>query len=414
MRTQHLALAFILCAAPALAQSYYTVRLEDPKAVYIDATGAKGDGVADDTAAIQAAIDRVQETTGHGIVFVPEGRYRITRTLNVWPSIRLIGYGRPAAGLRPGRPHAGVSGSRGRELHRVLRRLAARRSGRRREGQRRAGRPPDANPGTFYSAMSNIDIEIGAGNAAAVGVRGTYAQHCFLAHMDFRIGPGIAGVHDIGNEVEDVHFLGGQYGIWTRTPSPSWQFWRSTLLRGPARGGHPREGGGTHAGPAALPEGPDGRVHRRRQSRRTLDQGRPHGGRLGPRGGHQPRGRTRRTQINLENVVCRDVPIFARFRESGKTIAGPGAMYEARAFSHGLHFADIGAAARDEDRLRRGAAHRPAAAPRHRISCRCRRRARGSTSGRSARRATARPTTRRPSGRRSPSTARSTCRRGTT
>ena len=71
----------------------YTIRLNDPKAVYLDAFGARGDGVADDSDAIQKAIDKVQETVSQGIVFVPEGRYRLTKTIYVWPSIRLIGYG---------------------------------------------------------------------------------------------------------------------------------------------------------------------------------------------------------------------------------------------------------------------------------------------------------------------------------
>ena len=42
--------------------------------------------------------------------------------------------------------------------------------------------------------------------------------------MDFRLGSALAGVHDTGNVMEDVRFFGGQYGIWTRTPSPGWQF----------------------------------------------------------------------------------------------------------------------------------------------------------------------------------------------
>ena len=46
----------------------------------------------------------------------------------------------------------------------------------------------------------------------------------------------------------------------------------------------------------------------------------------------------------MENVVCRRVPTFALFRESGKKFAAPGEMYEAKVFSHGLHYADIGAA----------------------------------------------------------------------
>ena len=82
---------------PASAQtsSFYTTRLDDSKAVYLtnDAFAVIGDGAGDDTAAVQAAINKVQETTGEGIVFVPSGRYRVTNTVYVWGGIRLIGYG---------------------------------------------------------------------------------------------------------------------------------------------------------------------------------------------------------------------------------------------------------------------------------------------------------------------------------
>ena len=343
MLTRLLSVAFILCAAPALAQSYYTVRLDDAKAVYVDATGAKGDGVADDTGAIQAAIDRVQETTGHGIVFVPEGRYRITRTLNVWPSIRLIGYGarRPAFVLADRTPGYLDPAA---ENYMVF--FAGSRPGRAPGGRGAApgSRPPDANPGTFYSAMSNIDIEIGAGNAGAVGVRGTYAQHSFLAHMDFRIGAGIAGVHDTGNVMEDVRFFGGQYGIWTRTPSPSWQFMAVDAYFEGQREAAIRE---RAAGLTLV------RPHFRNvPTAVSIDAGFHDelwikDGRMEEVSGPAvviSLEANARTQINMENVVCRGVPTFARFRDSGREIAGPGAVYEARSFSHGLRYADIGAA----------------------------------------------------------------------
>jgi len=53
--------------------------------------GAKGDGVADDTAAIQAAIDG----TSTGILFFPKGTYRVTSTLAVSAknSLTLVGEG---------------------------------------------------------------------------------------------------------------------------------------------------------------------------------------------------------------------------------------------------------------------------------------------------------------------------------
>ena len=83
---------------------------------------------------------------------------------------------------------------------------------------------PDANPGTFYSALANIDFTVEAGNAGAVVVRAHYAQHCFLAHMDFHLGPALAAVHEGGNVIEDAHFFGGTHAIWTAKPSPGWQF----------------------------------------------------------------------------------------------------------------------------------------------------------------------------------------------
>ncbi len=40
--------------------------------------------------------------------------------------------------------------------------------------------------------MSNVDFEIGDGNPGAVGIRFHIAQHCFLTHMNFHIGSGMA------------------------------------------------------------------------------------------------------------------------------------------------------------------------------------------------------------------------------
>src|SRR5215469_4155770 len=82
-------------ATRAIAVSYYPVRLEDPNAVHLTPGSfpVHGDGVRDDSTAIQTAIDRAAEH-GEGIVFVPSGRYRVTRTIYVWPAVRVIGYGK--------------------------------------------------------------------------------------------------------------------------------------------------------------------------------------------------------------------------------------------------------------------------------------------------------------------------------
>src|ERR1035437_5035510 len=181
----------VQAAAPLWAASYYTVRLDDPKAVYLtpDSFGVRADGAADDSDGIQKAIDRVQETTGQGVVFLPDARYRLTRTINVWPGIRLIGSGakRPVLVLAANTPGYQDNGA---ENYLIF--FAGSRGGGRGgrggtpppgasgRGAPPNGRPSDAGAGTFYSAMSNVDLEIGDGNAGAVGVRGLYAQHSFL------------------------------------------------------------------------------------------------------------------------------------------------------------------------------------------------------------------------------------------
>ncbi len=331
-------------AVSAFASSYYPLRLDDAKAVYLtpDNFAVHGDGVADDSDALQQAIDKVQETTNQGILFVPAGRYRLTKTIYVWPGIRLIGFGatRPVFVLG-----ANTAGFQQAPKYMVF--FAGGRPGHGREprNSNSAGEdtPPDANPGTFYSAISNIDIEIQEGNPGAVGVRARYAQHCFLAHMDFRIGSGLAGIHDGGNVAQDVHFYGGQYGVWTRKPSPGWQF---TLIDATFEG--QRE--------AAIREHEAGLTLIRPQFKNiptAISIDAKYSDELWIKDAWMENisgpaviisnENNARTEINMENVVCRGVPVFVSYRDSGKQIAGRQGAYAVKVFSHGLHFADIGA-----------------------------------------------------------------------
>src|SRR5260370_11519269 len=174
----------LLLATPVSAQSYYPLRLDDPKAVYLTPENfpVQGDGTTDETEALQSAINKVQETTGEGIVFVPSGRYRLTTTVYVWGGIRVIGFGptRPVLVLRENTP--GYT-DKTQEKYMVF--FSGSRSGTRpggapatapgiTSGAGAAGTPRDAGAGTFYSAMRNVDIEIGDGNAGAVAVPGRY------------------------------------------------------------------------------------------------------------------------------------------------------------------------------------------------------------------------------------------------
>jgi len=339
--------AALVCAPMrAKAVSYYPVRLEDPKAVYLtpDSFPVHGDGVADDSAAIQAAINLAAEH-GEGIVFVPSGRYRVTRTIYVWPAVRVIGYGKTRPVFVLGDNTPGYQQGLG-----YMFLLAGGKPRRESRIDFATGRPaepivgtvppdpsiPDANPGTFYSAMSNEDFEIGKGNPAAIAVRFHVAQHCYLAHMDFWIGSGLAALKDIGNEGEDLHFHGGQYGIVTQRPSPGWQF---TLIDSSFEG----------QSKAAIQEHEAGLtlIHdtfRNVPEAVSIDPGYSEELWLVRSRFEEITGpaivfgneNNARTEINLEDIACSHVKTFAQMRTSGKTIDGPGESYMVKRFSHGL------------------------------------------------------------------------------
>ena len=340
-----LSLAFV---SSLRAQSVYPTRLNDPEAIYLGSPQfpAHADGKTDDTAALQAAIDAAEAEHVQGIVFVPEGRYRITRTIYVWPGVRIIGYGahRPVfvlpdntsgyqndlgymfffAGGRPDSTHAHF-------------RFPARPDQPPTPGTVPPNNTiPDANPGTFYSAMSNVDFDLGAGNPAAVAIRFHVAQHCYLSHIDFRIRSGLAALKDIGNVGEDLHFYGGQYGIVTVMPSPGWQY---TLLDSTFEG----------QSVAAIKEHEAGLtlIHdsfRNVPQAVSIDAGYPdelwiENSRFenvtSPAIAISDE-KNARTEINVVRSTCHNVGTFAFFRESRRPVDGPAENYEVTSFMHGL------------------------------------------------------------------------------
>jgi hypothetical protein len=338
-----LAVAALIAPARVLADSVsvFPAAPAEPKAVTVEAAG---DGRADDSDALQQALDKAVDASGHGIVFLPSGTYRITRTLVVPTGVRLYGVGptRPVILLGADTPgfQQGVS---------TMLVFAGR-------DQYNVGAVPvpvptvvprekvvrDANSGSFYSSMSNVDIEIGPGNPAAAGVRFRMAQHAFLSDMEVRIGSGFAGVYQAGNVMENVRFVGGRYGIVSEKTSPAWQF---TLLDA------------TFAGQrdAAI---------REHEARLTMVNvaisDTPVGIEIDRGYGDSLWGKDVRfervsraavvisnennvfTQVGFENALAADTPVFARFRDSGRTIDGEGKAYRVASFSYGLTVPELG------------------------------------------------------------------------
>lgn len=328
----------LTAALPVGAGSYYKQRLEDSRAVY-----AAGPSGGDDTKALQQAINRVQET-GQGIVLLGPGRYLLSDTLFIWPGIRVIGYGavRPVIVLPKN-----TRGFQEPAQEKVLFFFAGGRPGFGRMRPRNTGstpeRVPDASPGTFYSALSNVNIEIEDGNPGAVAIRARYAQHCFLAHIEMFLGSALAGIHEGGNVVQDVRFSGGRYAIWTSKPSPGWQFTvidcsfegqlESAILE--------REAGLTLIRPHFLRVPTVVAIEPGKADELWIKDARLEDV-TGPAFVFGVENNPR-NEINMEGITCRAVPVFARLLDSGKRFVAPANIYKVQIFSHGLHYSEIGA-----------------------------------------------------------------------
>lgn len=195
---------------------------------------------------------------------------------------------------------------------------------------------PDANPGTFYSAMSNVDFDLGHGNPGAVAIRFHVAQHCYLAHINFNIRSGLAALKDIGNEGEDLHFFGGKYGIVTVMPSPGWQY---TLLDSTFEGQSEAAIQEHEAGLTLVDD-----TFRDVPRAIDIDAGYPdelwiRNSRFEDIGGAAitiSDENNARTEINVDGAACHNVKTFAHLRESGRNFTGPSENYEVRSFEHGL------------------------------------------------------------------------------
>lgn len=330
-------------------RSVYTLPPEDAEAVYFtpENFGIRNDGSMDVSEALQTALNQVKERYNFGIVFLPEGKYKISRTIYIPNAVRLIGYGkkRPLVFLAPNSPGFQTEASEDKGKAKYMFWFTG-------SLVRPGETPRDAGAGTFYSALSNIDLEIKNGNPYAVALRTHFAQHSFVSHVDIRIGQGKAGLFDVGNEMENVRFFGGDYGIYTTKTSPSWQMMMlDTYFEGQRKAAIRTEEGGltilrmqVRKAPIAIEIVPE-RSDKIYMEDCTLEEVEDAGIVMGNEG-------LSPNQLSMRNVVGNRVPVLIRYRESGKQIRGEGSFYRINDFSYGVHVPDMAALPAYETRIR--------------------------------------------------------------
>jgi len=318
--------------------SVYTLKPEDSEAFYFtpENYGVKTDGKTDVSEALQKAINQVKTEKNFGILFIPEGKYKISKTIYIPPAVRLIGYGttRPEIILgkySPGfQPETTVDKNLEKYMiwftgNMVTDELQVR----------------DANPGTFYSAISNIDFTIEDGNPAAVALRTHYAQHGFVSHSVINIGNGKAGISEVGNELENIQFLGGDYGIITGPTSPSWPMMMvDTYFEGQRKAAMQCRNSGMAIVNMQVKNTPvvveiaEGATDRLYFEDCFFENISDAAIILDDR-------ESTLMQINMLKTDCREVPVLARFRNIERKITNQQKAYRVNEFAYGLVMNDL-------------------------------------------------------------------------
>lgn len=313
-----------------MAQSVYTNVPDDQNALFFTSElfNVKPNGKQDVSEALQFAINQLKKEKNFGVLFIPEGKYLISKTIYVPKAIRIIGYGKNRPEFILAKNTKGYQD----ELNYMFwftNNLVE-------EGTE----PKDATAGTFYSAISNIDFRIEAGNPKAISLRTHFAQHSFVSHCNFYTNDGYAGIYDLGNEIEDLKFYGGKYGISTARTSPGWPMMMVDLyFEGQKSAAVLSRNAGMSIismhvknTPIAveLQEGISDRLF----MEDCLFENVKKGVVIGVENKAS-------NQINLLNIFCNNVAVPVHFSPSGKNIDHKGNTYLIKNFVHGLVMSDM-------------------------------------------------------------------------
>ena len=328
-----------LTAGAVQQQSVYTQKPDDPEALFFtpeNFPGITADGKTDVSEALQAAINRVKTEQAFGILFVPEGKYRISRTIYIPGAVRVIGYGqkRPEFILSKNSPgfadeHPNDKG-KSKYMFWFTGGIVS--------DENRVG---DAGAGTFYSCMSNIDIRIEDGNPQAVALRTHFAQHSFVSYMTINIGKGKAGLFDVGNEMENIAFIGGEYGIFSTKASPGWQVMMADCyFEGQRKAAiYAQEAGLAIVNLQAknvptvyeIQEGFNDRVFMENCRFENV---------TGPAIVIATENNSN-TDVTLRDIVCSKVPVLVKYLRTGEQTKVADKIYCVKSFNHGLQMASL-------------------------------------------------------------------------
>ncbi len=329
----------VTLTAATKSVSVYTQAPKDSEAVYFtpENYNIKNDGSVDVTEELQRAIYDVKRKYNFGIVFLPEGKYKISKTIYIPKAVRVIGYGekRPLIFLAKNSPgyQQEIADDKGKANYMLWFNNDIVLPG---------AEPGDATSGTFYSALTNVDLEIQSGNPHAVALRTHFAQHSFISFVDIHINEGKAGLYDVGNEMDQVRFFGGEYGIYTTKTSASWEMMMvNTYFEGQRKAAiKTQEGGLTilrlHAVnvPRVIEVNPK-RSDKIYMEDCTFESVKDAAIVIGNE-------ELSPNQLSLLNVVCNKVPTLVSYRESGEAIKGESTIYRVNELSYGLHMVGMG------------------------------------------------------------------------
>lgn len=339
---------FLICslisvmAAEKPSKSYYTQKPDDPSAVFFTSgnPGITNDGKTDVSSSLQNAINQLKTGRNFGILFIPEGSYLISKTIYIPASIRLIGYGktRPLFILKKNSPGFQTENNddKGKASYMFWFTSSVAEEGK---------EVRDASAGTFYSALSNIDLKIEDGNPAAVALRTHFAQHSFISHCDIHTGNAKAGLFDIGNMIEDVKFYGGEYGIYTTKASPGWQFMMlDTYFEGQKKAAIKTHEAGFTVVRMSVKNVPSAiLVDQNYWDKLFLEDCRFEN--ISGPAIEVSNEDNAHMQVNIRNLVCKNVPVFVHYPRLNSSTISPTSIYKVKRFIYGLQMDDLDSAA---------------------------------------------------------------------